>query len=277
MFFDVDGLEARSRPDGPEARPTMICLHGGPGVDHSIFKPFLAPLADVAQVVYLDLRGNGRTDRSSPDHWNLATWGADIGAFCDAVGVDKPIVFGHSFGAAVALAYATQFPDHPAGLLLSGTTGTIDRGSVAAAFGRLGGPTAEVAAAAHFADPLSVQAAQAFEDICIPLYLGDTDFGEALRGVITNDEVREHYAAHEAMIFDFTESTGLIRCPTLIVAGSNDPFCPPDTLERFASGFAPSSATTTVYPNVGHAPYRDATTEFVAEAIRFVASIGPSG
>lgn len=44
-------------------RPTAVLVHGGPGVwDHSYFKPDFAPLAKHAQVIYLDLRGHGRSD-----------------------------------------------------------------------------------------------------------------------------------------------------------------------------------------------------------------------
>jgi len=61
LFFDVEG--AGLIPDGPQmrAKPTLLLLHGGPGFDHALYKPALSALADVAQVVYLDHRGNGRS------------------------------------------------------------------------------------------------------------------------------------------------------------------------------------------------------------------------
>jgi pimeloyl-ACP methyl ester carboxylesterase len=43
-------------------KPTLLLLHGGPGFDHSIYKPTYSSLADCAQVIYLDHRGNGRSD-----------------------------------------------------------------------------------------------------------------------------------------------------------------------------------------------------------------------
>ena len=62
LFFDVEG--AGLVPDGPRMRekPTVVLLHGGPGFDHSIYKPAFSSLADVAQVVFLDHRGNGRSE-----------------------------------------------------------------------------------------------------------------------------------------------------------------------------------------------------------------------
>jgi pimeloyl-ACP methyl ester carboxylesterase len=52
LFFDVDGTKLR--PEGSLMRevPTLLLLHGGPGFDHSGFKPDFAQLADLAQVVY---------------------------------------------------------------------------------------------------------------------------------------------------------------------------------------------------------------------------------
>ena len=41
-------------------------------------------MADVAQVVYLDHRGNGRSDAGPKDAWTLAQWGDDVRAFCEA-------------------------------------------------------------------------------------------------------------------------------------------------------------------------------------------------
>src|SRR5215470_6493860 len=65
LFFDVEG--AGLVPDGPimRKRPTLLLLHGGPGFDHSTFKPAYSSLAECAQVIYLDHRGNGWSDAGS--------------------------------------------------------------------------------------------------------------------------------------------------------------------------------------------------------------------
>jgi proline iminopeptidase len=72
LLFDVDG--AKLRPRGPWLAevPTVVLLPPGPGADHSSYKDILGPLlAGVAQVVYVDPRGAGRSDRSNPSRWNL--------------------------------------------------------------------------------------------------------------------------------------------------------------------------------------------------------------
>jgi pimeloyl-ACP methyl ester carboxylesterase len=113
LFFDVEG--AKLVPDGPAMRekPTLLLLHGGPGSDHSIYRPAYSALADIAQVIYLDHRGNGRSEDGPRESWNLAQWGDDVRAFCDVLGIANPIVLGASFGGMVALAYATRHPAIP--------------------------------------------------------------------------------------------------------------------------------------------------------------------
>ena len=108
LFFDVEG--ASLVPDGPAMRekPTLLLLHGGPGLDHSVYKPALSSLADIAQVVFLDHRGNGRSEAGPQETWTLAQWADDVRGFCEAVGIARPIVYGASFGGTVALAYAAR-------------------------------------------------------------------------------------------------------------------------------------------------------------------------
>src|SRR5690242_3526498 len=71
LFFDVVG--SRLQPIGEEMKPkpVVIALHGGPGYDHSYLRS-LDPLGEVAQVVYLDLRGQGRSARHHKEYGCVA-------------------------------------------------------------------------------------------------------------------------------------------------------------------------------------------------------------
>jgi pimeloyl-ACP methyl ester carboxylesterase len=72
--------------------PTLLLLHDGPGFDHSGFKPAFNEMAVVAQMVYLDLRGNGRSDGGAANKWSLEQWAKDVHCFCEALSIDAPIV-----------------------------------------------------------------------------------------------------------------------------------------------------------------------------------------
>src|SRR5258708_741415 len=98
LYFDVEGSGLRPSGESMHDVPILVLLHGGPGADPSIYKPAFSVLSDVAQVVYLDHRGNGRSDHGPRELWTLAQWADDVRDFCDALGITKPVVYGASFG-----------------------------------------------------------------------------------------------------------------------------------------------------------------------------------
>jgi pimeloyl-ACP methyl ester carboxylesterase len=227
LFFDVEG--AGLVPDGPQmrAKPTLILLHGGPGADHSMFKPAFSALSDVAQVIYLDHRGNGRSVGSSPDTWNLAQWGDDVKGFCDALGIEKPIVYGVSFGGFVAQSYATRHPDHPSKLILESTSARTDLDTIFSAFERLGGQAARKAAEAFWLGPTAENIAT-YRAVCYPLYHRHPVDPDQLKRRIVNLEVLFRFIApgQEQMRMDFRAELKRIRCPVLVLAGDQDPITP---------------------------------------------------
>jgi pimeloyl-ACP methyl ester carboxylesterase len=78
---------------------TPIVLIGG-FIEPSFVWEKVAPLLAQGHRVYaLDLDGFGYTERHGP--WTLQHWGDQVQAFCKALGLTKPIVVGHSLGAAV--------------------------------------------------------------------------------------------------------------------------------------------------------------------------------
>src|SRR5262245_7182358 len=54
LYFDVEGAQLTADGATMRERPTLLLLHGGPGFDHSIFKPAFSKFQDVFQIVYLD-------------------------------------------------------------------------------------------------------------------------------------------------------------------------------------------------------------------------------
>src|SRR5262245_42705960 len=129
-------------------RPTVILIHGGPAsYDHSYFKPDFGRLTGVAQVVYLDLRDHGRSARGDPAALTVEACADDIRALCDALGIERPIVLGHSFGGMVVLQYDARFPGHAGGLVLQSTMARLDLDRLVDGFRRFGGD--EIAALAR--------------------------------------------------------------------------------------------------------------------------------
>jgi proline iminopeptidase len=96
---------------GPADGFPVLVLHGGPGLDHTMFGDYLDPLADRYRLVFIDGRAQGRSDRGSDPHsWTLQQHASDVSAVAAALGIERYAVLGHSFGAFVALQHAADAP-----------------------------------------------------------------------------------------------------------------------------------------------------------------------
>lgn len=90
-----------------EGHPLLL-LHGGPGLDHTQFRPWLDPLAERFRLIYVDLRSQGRSDLADPETWTIERMAADIEELAGAMYLDSYAVLGHSFGSFVALRHAVD-------------------------------------------------------------------------------------------------------------------------------------------------------------------------
>jgi proline iminopeptidase len=106
--------------------PVMV-MHGGPGIDHSYFRPYLDALGDVAELIYYDHRGCGRSGgRDQMGQITLEHWAEDAHALRLALKIDKMVLLGHGFGGFIAQTYARMFPDTLRGLVLTNTSPALD-------------------------------------------------------------------------------------------------------------------------------------------------------
>jgi pimeloyl-ACP methyl ester carboxylesterase len=256
LFFDVDG--AKLVPDGPamRERPTLVLLHGGPGFDHSSFKPGFTALTDVAQVVYLDHRGNGRSDRRSPERWTLDDWADDLRAFCDALEIERPIVLGQSFGGMVAMAYGIRHPEHPGALILSSTTAKTRLDRVYDVFERLGGIEARQAAEAYWKAP-GPDTLPDYGRICLPLYSRTAQDPDANKRTEWNFEVMFQFGGGEDQSMDLLPDLAKIACPTLVLGGLDDPITPIEDARDIAAAIPQQHVTFGQFPGCGHGVFRD--------------------
>ncbi|MEO1689332.1 MAG: alpha/beta hydrolase [Pseudomonadota bacterium] len=236
LWFDVEG--AGLVPDGPRMRekPTLILLHGGPGADHSIYKPGFGALSDLAQVIYLDHRGNGRSDLGDPADWTLARWGDDVAAFCDALGIARPVVFGASFGGLVAQAFALRHPGRARALILASTAARHDFEAVYDAFGRIGGPEARAAAEGYWGAP-TAESRALYHKVCLPLYARAPVPADWASRIEMRNDVALHFngPGNEQGRFDFREALAGLDCPLLLMAGEDDPVMPAALSDEIAA------------------------------------------
>lgn len=249
LYVDVEGPGLV--PDGGSMRekPTVVLVHGGPGQDHSLFKPAFGRLADIAQIVYYDQRGNGRSIESDPSTWNLEQWGDDVRGLCDALGIDRPVVLGWSFGGFVALSYARRHPDHAAKLILQSTAARWDLDRVVDGFKREGGDEAAIAAKTFFTEG-TPEAGLAYGQHCFPAYSPDPLDMAAFGRVVRNDDLTRDFLVGLSM--DLRAGLDAVRCPTLVLGGARDPIAPLSAAEEIVASFPEGVAQLEVFENSGH-------------------------
>lgn len=272
LYFDVEG--AGLVPDGKKMleKPTVIMVHGGPGADHSVSKPYFSQLSDIAQVVYYDHRGNGRSEFCDESTWNLDQWGDDLKGLCEALGIEKPIVIGTSFGGFVTLSYATRHPGHAGALVLISTAAKVDFGAVYEAFGRLGGPEIREIAETYWENPTDAGRAL-YREKCVPFYQKTPDAStDWLERIIWRNETALWFNGprneHGAM--DFRGQLGLIDCPALVMVGEDDPITPPVFSDVLAAGIGGAEVRYERYADCGHGVVADKPEAALEEIRRFI-------
>jgi pimeloyl-ACP methyl ester carboxylesterase len=276
LFFDVEGAGLTPDSGTMREKPTLILLHGGPGMDHTGYKPRFSPLADLCQVVYLDHRGNGRSDPATTDTWTLAQWGDDVHAFCEALGISRPIIYGASFGGAVAMSYATRHPGHPGKLILvsAEATGGAHYAERIAMFERLGGAEVGDLARRRFlegqVDPAMLQD---WIRLAFPVYTRiPRDPGAVARAVL-RPEVNLWFTrpGGEGRTYDLLPALRRVQCPTLVMGGEEDPMTPIVCQEEIAAALPPDLVRFERFPNCGHGVVHDAPERAMAVIREFIA------
>lgn len=239
LYFDIDG--AGLVPDGAtmRERPVAMLVHGGPGGDHSGFKPAMGHLAERMQLVYFDHRGQGRSDPADPASYTLDENVADMEALRRHLGLGPVVSIGTSYGGMVAMAHAARYPDAVSHLVLIATAAH-------------GGFIAQ-------AQQIVAQRGTAMQRrVCETLWNGGFRTADEMR---QDDEVmgplyaRRHDPAaaeagrHRAIYapeplnrafgptgflrsFDLRDELARITAPTLILAGRHDWICPPALSEE---------------------------------------------
>lgn len=264
----------------------LLVIHGGPG-GRSCDLAQLEALATDRPVIFYDQRGSGRsslaTDTAS---WNLPRFVADLDSLRRALGLSQLHVYGHSWGAALAVEY----------LLTHGTEGVRSL--------TLASPLVSAPRWAAVTDSLvgalpagSRDAARRHES------LGTTDAAEyrqvvrrfdarwgrrgaepyevtaaCTAGGDRNDQLYQHmwgpseFAATGALRdFDRFEALRSLQVPTLVMVGEHDVVVPAEA-EQIAAQIP--GAELVVIPGAAHVAMQDAPGPYVERLRRFLQRTG---
>lgn len=226
LYFDIENAGLTPNQEGVmHALPPMIILHGGPGYDHTPYKFFFSTLRDLVQIIYIDQYGNGRSDPGVPENWNFDRWTSDIYEFCQKLHIQKPIIFGHSWGSMVALEYAIRYPDQLQKLILCSTTAKLDENKIANRFYKRGGEKSKKAFLNFFSQP-NEKTKEQYKIYCAPYYNGQNPIDELFlfyKRVIFRMELVSYFYTHLFKEYDCRDQINRIQVPTLLITGEEDP------------------------------------------------------
>jgi pimeloyl-ACP methyl ester carboxylesterase len=245
----------------------LIVLHGGPGMDHTMFRPYLDPLADDFRVLYVDQRGQGRSERVDPATLSLEVFARDVSLLAEALSLDEYAVLGHSFGAIVTTWHAVNLGTATAYVISGGGDSSdkllADVEASLQAMGEAGIPIAD-----SWEQEQTVETDEELKELLrvqMPFHFaGDPPAGYGEETIGTPGVLR-HFANVGYGDFDFTPDLGRVEKPTLLVVGEKDRTTTTRAARVLHHGIAGSELV--VVPGAGHMSLVEAQDEYL-EAVR---------
>lgn len=275
LFFDVQGAGFTYEGTTVREKPVMFVLHGGPGCDHTYFRPFLHPLAEQVQLVFIDHRGNGRSTRTDEATYTIEQMADDAEGLRQHLGLGPVLLLGQSFGGMVAQVFATRYPASVSKLLLSNTTPSMQFWDEAQEMAdKMGTPEQQAIIPALFNG--EIQSQQAFDDwwaVCMPLYFRhpeDTVIAEVEGRMTGAYEVANYMMANEIPRYDVRHALPAMTIPTLVLAGRYD-WVTPLTQSELIDHLLPNS-TLAVFDNSGHMPHIEENEKYLQTVRDFIAA-----
>ncbi len=262
LYFDVEGCElAIATTSRIQPKPVFFVIHGGPGVDHTTCRPVLSPLSEIAQLVYFDHRGHGRSARGNPETYTLDNNVEDLEALRQHLGLERIGLLGFSYGGMVALTYASRYP-HRVSQLIPVVTAADSR-FLALAQAKLAqeGTSEQQAIAQLLWDGTftSEQQLQEYFQLLGPLYSLTFDLEKSMdawRRVIFNPEAINQAFGGFLKTYDIRAELPQISAPTLVIGAEQDWICPPQFSREIAQAIP--NARLEIVPNSGHSIRADA-------------------
>jgi pimeloyl-ACP methyl ester carboxylesterase len=261
-----------------EGRP-IVALHGGPGLDGSVWFPGLDPVVDLGyRVLAPDHRGNGRSDGGDPARWTVPQMADDVEALIDALVLENVVVIGWSFGSFVAQSHMVRHGTAAAYVLMGTVSHPAALANVAHELAIFEPESLRAQVAASWELEAMVETPEQSKQLLadqMPFHVADPT-GPLVAELIAADqvvyrpEVLRHFAAGgEYGMVDLREALRAVAKPTLILSGANDRTTPAASAHELTA-FLPQCEET-VIPNCAHMVPYEQPDAFLAALMGFLA------
>jgi proline iminopeptidase len=251
----------------------LIVLHGGPGLDHTMFRPYLDPLAEDFRLLYVDERGQGRSERVDPQTLSIDVFAHDVDLLADGLGLDQFALLGHSFGAIVTTYHAIE---------LGTATAYVISGGCDSSDALLADVEASVAAMGEAGDLIAATWEQektvATEEQLKELLRNQMPFhfhGEPPPGygepAVGSPEVLRRFANAGYGDFDYRTRLAEVERPTLVIVGEHDRTTSPRAARVLHEGIPNSDFA--VIAGAGHMSFVEQPEAYLEAVHRFLSGI----
>ena len=256
-----DGVRLQYVEQGDPSGTPVLFLHGMTDSWRS-FELVLPHLPPWFRALAVSQRGHGDSSRPA-EGYHPDDFTGDVAAFVDRLGMERPVIVGHSMGSVVAQLVAARSPDRARGLVLAGAFPGYRGNRVVADL---------VDAVTRLADPVDPAFVREFQESTIarpiPAWYLDTVIAESLKL-----PARVWHAAFNGLLALDAIPVSAIVAPTLVVWGDRDAVAGRVDQDALVAGIR--GARLTVYEGTGHALHWEEPARFAADVAAFVASVGP--
>ncbi len=252
--LEINGTTIWYERDG--AGPPCLVLHGGLGVDHTLYRRTLQPLTGQLELVFFDHRGNGRSGRPPLDTITIEQLADDAAMVAHDLELDHTLVFGHSYGGFVAQELTLRHPELVRGLMLVDTTpGQLGTGETEDDY-RGPPPPPEFLDLVSQLPETDAELADGMTEL-LPFYLHHSDVADAeaaFEGTIFScDAMMQGFIALRG--WSAVDRLATIEAPTLVLGGLHDLFTAAPQADRIADRIP--HADRVLFEHSGHFPWFD--------------------
>jgi pimeloyl-ACP methyl ester carboxylesterase len=274
-LIQVDGHTVHAYVTG--AGPDLVLIHGASGNLRDFTFSLTAKLAPDYRVIAFDRPGLGWTD-AIPDGDSPMAQATLLRNAATQLGVTNPIVLGHSYGGAVAMAWALQAPDDTAALVLVSAATMPWDGGIWWLHNVMGNPLG-----GHTVVPL------------VTAFAGNKTAEDATRSIFAPDPMPDGYLAHigaeltmrratlransgqvaglKPFIIDMSADYASLTLPVELIHGDADTIVPLSVHAARLVNILPN-AVLTVLPGVGHMPHHSNEPDVIAAINRAATRAG---
>ena len=256
----------------PDGSPILF-IHGWSQNHLCWARQYEGALADEFRLVAYDLRGHGMSEAPlEPEHYTDGRrWADDVAAIIDALGLDRPVLVGWSYGAFVICDYIRAYGQHTVAAI-NFVEGAVRLGE--AAFGTLIGP----GFLDHFVGatsddlPTNIETMRAFVRACFARPVSSDELEAAVCwNVVVPAAVRANLAARE---LDYDDVLRDLEVPLLVTQGCADTVVLPAMAEHILATCPTSDVSW--YDGVGHVPHLEDAERFNRELAELTRRARPS-